>query len=923
MDSWPPELLSPVLEGPVTVHIITPQLTKTAMIALERGLFKTVRSVSDFFGWAAANLTGPLEKDEESCGGKRVRIVSEESLATVHFFWRRSCARSQSWGGVAELCVPCVAHAHVRRDARSCARGRPLTPHGRALRLREERRRVDWLECELALTHSALSSNSSSLHYVGLHLLWNTAMRPYEHANVTDSMLKQLCKLLSSNELRVQSIAAVVVWHFAQNKQTLARLPFQVAVPALLDQLRTEEEAIKQQLVISTIRQAQVDQPGMVDDVARVFLSLKGEGDQLASSIAERASTAPSSIEQLQMLQELRATATTGRTLASLRVVATGALIALLETEQGRAAFHKIRGHNAVLGLLKQPDMASGEAAHHLFLGIVSIGSTQAQMHACRVFFEHGLETLVRIITGRKPQSSGAPVTPSGRLVAASALSYCVAHSSYHTLRLLPSTFKLVDRESSASYTYAGLLGQLRAGLVGLLLPIAMFSAQADMRGLHAAKGALSMLVSMTTCMWGLAQPLFTRQEPITGSSALLAVLLRILRLAMDGRRSEAELALYKPFAPQLRSATLAFLSCLEIDPDDLEQEYVPRAPTTESEKRNAEEELGFTAAQQAVARGRGRPLFCRRAMLHRADFAAEAIHRNAPCALQEWNTENKEEVAAKKLQARRRGALARHKTKAQLELKRQVLAEQKSVAKGLTVKAQGSEDESFSKIPGQVPPPPVLVTVSSRYLVKPRKRAIGQGESSSPDKLESGAGDQSSDANHRSTEITCAALSALANSVKLDLIEQSGIPRLITLIAHLHSLRKGTIISPKQAEREARKAHRISLWGGISEDLPKEEVAPQQQTYFLNGSCAMTHAYLCYSLLVLVKAVSTRGGLVGDEKATLNRSALQVLLEALDASAGGALHATATMWRLANAGYAEHLCSTGAIPALKVNPPA
>lgn len=136
-------------------------------------------------------------------------------------------------------------------------------------------------------------------------------------------------------------------------------------------------------------------------------------------------------------------------------------------------------------------------------------------------------------------------------------------------------------------------------------------------------------------------------------------------------------------------------------------------------------------------------------------------------------------------------------------------------------------------------------------------------------------------------------------------------------------------------------------MWGGISEDLPKEEVAPQQQTYFLNGSCAMTHACarssfdpthpqppltathlrcladLCYSLLVLVKAVSTREGLVGDEKATLNRSALQVLLEALDASAGGALHATATMWRLANAGYAEHLCSTGAIPALKVNPPA
>ena len=40
---------------------------------------------------------------------------------------------------------------------------------------------------------------------------------------MTDTKLEQLCSLLSSGELRVQAIAAVVVWTFAQQKHTLLR----------------------------------------------------------------------------------------------------------------------------------------------------------------------------------------------------------------------------------------------------------------------------------------------------------------------------------------------------------------------------------------------------------------------------------------------------------------------------------------------------------------------------------------------------------------------------------------------------------------------------------------------------------------------------------------------------------------------------
>ena len=67
---------------------------------------------------------------------------------------------------------------------------------------------------------------------------------------MTDTKLEQLCSLLSSGELRVQAIAAVVVWTFAQQKHTLLRMPFHVAVPALLDQLLEEEIAVKRMEVM-------------------------------------------------------------------------------------------------------------------------------------------------------------------------------------------------------------------------------------------------------------------------------------------------------------------------------------------------------------------------------------------------------------------------------------------------------------------------------------------------------------------------------------------------------------------------------------------------------------------------------------------------------------------------------------------------
>ena len=76
---------------------------------------------------------------------------------------------------------------------------------------------------------------------------------------MTDAKLEQLCSLLSSGELRVTAIASVVVWTFAQKKHTLLRMPFHVAVPALLEQLLEEETAVKRMQACSVCHERETD----------------------------------------------------------------------------------------------------------------------------------------------------------------------------------------------------------------------------------------------------------------------------------------------------------------------------------------------------------------------------------------------------------------------------------------------------------------------------------------------------------------------------------------------------------------------------------------------------------------------------------------------------------------------------------------
>lgn len=52
---------------------------------------------------------------------------------------------------------------------------------------------------------------------------------------MTSAKFEQLASLLRSPEIRVKSLAAIVLWSFAGEMRTLLRLPFDIAVPALID----------------------------------------------------------------------------------------------------------------------------------------------------------------------------------------------------------------------------------------------------------------------------------------------------------------------------------------------------------------------------------------------------------------------------------------------------------------------------------------------------------------------------------------------------------------------------------------------------------------------------------------------------------------------------------------------------------------
>lgn len=79
-------------------------------------------------------------------------------------------------------------------------------------------------------TQPSLPRSPQVLHYLGCHILWRVSTRVYEHLHLTNDKLKQLCECLNSPELRVKTLAAVTLWQLGLTRETLRRIPFDIAV---------------------------------------------------------------------------------------------------------------------------------------------------------------------------------------------------------------------------------------------------------------------------------------------------------------------------------------------------------------------------------------------------------------------------------------------------------------------------------------------------------------------------------------------------------------------------------------------------------------------------------------------------------------------------------------------------------------------
>ncbi|KAL3932357.1 MAG: hypothetical protein SGPRY_000736, partial [Prymnesium sp.] len=436
-------------------------------------------------------------------------------------------------------------------------------------RIRNERRRLDGIEGLVATTECLFIAKSQVLHYLGCHILWRVSTRVYEHLHLTDDKLKQLCECLNSPELRVKTLAAVTLWQLGLTRETLRRIPFDIAVrppnaqtvvrgallrtlahlpaphryvlnsphpsflpyqiPALLDELLLEEKPS-----VHMEEEAGVEVP---------FVSQDEEGDTPPActplrSNAKRLSNRKFSDAKMRLksdhvniLQELRCKATIGQPLNEVRRWTAGSLNALLEHSDARVEYEKAGGHVKLMRLFKQPDKASGEAATLIFLALTSRGNEGDQQEACSKMIDVGLHDFVKLATGRRPDGVGALVDWRGRILSAAALAYCISRTSARDMRARSRALSSPEAAEVGSVGggkvmhFATLVGELRAGISMLLMPISLhvMAREAQRRSTRPfAEHALIMMGGLVCCMWGLAHPLYMTGQAITAPSALL-----------------------------------------------------------------------------------------------------------------------------------------------------------------------------------------------------------------------------------------------------------------------------------------------------------------------------------------------------------------------------------------------------------------
>ena len=585
----------------------------------------------------------------------------------------------------------------------------------------EAARRRDILESVLESIRGALASDDTELHFQSCHALWELACDVSNHGYMSYSIFEILVQTLRSPELRVRSLAGATIWKLAESRPTLNRLPAGLYVPGLFAALLANHYKEPDAAVCKRMAETcalDCMKRGSVLFCEKIMPPASDDEDDDDDSDSDS-----SALHKAE--QEARAVAGIGFSIVDQRVWHAGALLACLDDEAGKRAFHKLALR--LLPIIEAPLQESPVQLKSACATLLSHAVTVATP-VCKALLDGGAEALVRLAGGFV---SGLNVAM--RVQAAELLKFCMARVRLSAAK--PSDQQLID-------TMPRLIGELRAAMRPLMLTMHRYTVNPESVKPRAAEHACILIRCICGALWGLVSAVrfahAQAQAPgedgmdlsprLPATPGMTTFMRKLLELApeRDGFDNEQTELLSKACGKSVRTFALGVIASLGFSSS--------HSPNEVSESIRRDEEAGYDKA-------------CKRlGVVEREDDGIDP-----------------EETAAAYIQARIRGKALRSNTDSVPQLRRR--------------RTMSRFNESATAPPNDE----VCGLIQGRQLEAHRLFAIEL-----LDNLERSV-NQSEQAATRATECYAAALCSVAATAVTSLLSAGAVDRLLTLCETMH----------------------------------------------------------------------------------------------------------------------------------------
>ena len=332
--------------------------------------------------------------------------------AAALFAWRHGCTIEDEYGERID------SDAKLRRVVESWE-------------AQDELRKRDALTAHLERARTQLLARSRpDLHIRGLHLLWELACRPENHALVDEVTFDLLLEAVQSEDVGVRFLACGALWAFADTEETASRMQQHQHVARLVEVLldmicgpdeagrrrrrEAREREAREREAVAAVAAAQSASGEEEDDESQSSddeeendddddeEESKAQGEVVIGSGAAAAdedelpdpppklgllhglsgsSAADETIEVQMSLANVQRE--TGRRSAELRTWPVGALHALLASEQGLRALHSMDGEARLISILGDADAPLKRALVAVFARVVTNSPTAGLTLLC------------------------------------------------------------------------------------------------------------------------------------------------------------------------------------------------------------------------------------------------------------------------------------------------------------------------------------------------------------------------------------------------------------------------------------------------------------------------------------------------------------------------------------------------------------